>query len=310
MFPRPGRPPSTLGRHSKAESDSQRFAPRPSQMHQGRTQSRVFAHSLIFVQILSMTSSFSVIVGGPALLVAHVGSCLGRLPPVLWYPTRILRTFEAACIAMPTDLQARMVPKRELCHRHPNSPAAALDSRGRRGFQQRNRRLPLPQNQFSIAEKAVTLAGHRRHFANVPHPIYCGWKRSPPEPWQLGFLRKPTSRIARTNPLFTVLPATDAGTAAPPCGNESSAAGSECFTMLARWQAKRGHPRPKNTREGSLLVLKSPRVVVRAGGLEPPRPVRVCGFSYHFGFRRPAETGSWSGLSLHPSPSEVQVLPV
>ena len=26
--------------------------------------------------------------------------------------------------------------------------------------------------------------------------------------------------------------------------------------------------------------------VVRAGGLEPPRPVRVCGFSYHFGFRR------------------------
>jgi hypothetical protein len=28
--------------------------------------------------------------------------------------------------------------------------------------------------------------------------------------------------------------------------------------------------------------------VVRAGGLEPPRPVRVCGFSYHFGFRRPA----------------------
>jgi hypothetical protein len=28
--------------------------------------------------------------------------------------------------------------------------------------------------------------------------------------------------------------------------------------------------------------------VVRAGGLEPPRPVKVCGFSYHFGFRRPA----------------------
>jgi hypothetical protein len=27
-------------------------------------------------------------------------------------------------------------------------------------------------------------------------------------------------------------------------------------------------------------------LVVRAGGLEPPRPVRVCGFSYHFGFRR------------------------
>ena len=27
---------------------------------------------------------------------------------------------------------------------------------------------------------------------------------------------------------------------------------------------------------------------MRAGGLEPPRPVRVCGFSYHFGFRRPA----------------------
>ena len=25
---------------------------------------------------------------------------------------------------------------------------------------------------------------------------------------------------------------------------------------------------------------------MRAGGLEPPRPVRVCGFSYHFGFRR------------------------
>jgi hypothetical protein len=32
-------------------------------------------------------------------------------------------------------------------------------------------------------------------------------------------------------------------------------------------------------------------VVVRAGGLEPPRPVRVCGFSYHFGFRRTANGG-------------------
>ena len=25
---------------------------------------------------------------------------------------------------------------------------------------------------------------------------------------------------------------------------------------------------------------------MRAGGLEPPRPIKVCGFSYHFGFRR------------------------
>ncbi len=41
--------------------------------------------------------------------------------------------------------------------------------------------------------------------------------------------------------------------------------------------------------------------MVRAGGLEPPRPVRVCGFSYHFGFRRPAhgEFVVWT----FPSPS-------
>jgi hypothetical protein len=28
--------------------------------------------------------------------------------------------------------------------------------------------------------------------------------------------------------------------------------------------------------------------MVRAGGLEPPRPIKVCGFSYHFGCRRAA----------------------
>ena len=29
--------------------------------------------------------------------------------------------------------------------------------------------------------------------------------------------------------------------------------------------------------------------MVRAEGLEPSRPLAVCGFSYHFGFRRPAD---------------------
>jgi len=45
-------------------------------------------------------------------------------------------------------------------------------------------------------------------------------------------------------------------------------------------------PAPKHAR----MVPSWPKHVrvVRAGGLEPPRPVRVCGFSYHFGFRRPA----------------------
>ena len=36
-----------------------------------------------------------------------------------------------------------------------------------------------------------------------------------------------------------------------------------------------------------------------------PHGLAACGFSYHFGFRRPASAGSWSGLYLHHSPHEV-----
>ena len=49
---------------------------------------------------------------------------------------------------------------------------------------------------------------------------------------------------------------------------------------------KRAGSGPKTLQDGSILAPLR-EVVVRAGGLEPPRPVKVCGFSYHFGFRRP-----------------------
>ena len=49
-------------------------------------------------------------------------------------------------------------------------------------------------------------------------------------------------------------------------------------------------PAPKTLKDGSILAQLR-EVVVRAGGLEPPRPVMVCGFSYHFGFRRTANGG-------------------
>jgi hypothetical protein len=47
-----------------------------------------------------------------------------------------------------------------------------------------------------------------------------------------------------------------------------------------------GPVRPKTCQDGSTLHSLGEKVV-RAGGLEPPRPIRVCGFSYHFDFRRP-----------------------
>ena len=51
---------------------------------------------------------------------------------------------------------------------------------------------------------------------------------------------------------------------------------------------KRAGSGPKTLQDGSILAQLR-EVVVRAGGLEPPRPVKVCGFSYHFGFRRPVK---------------------
>ena len=41
--------------------------------------------------------------------------------------------------------------------------------------------------------------------------------------------------------------------------------------------------------------------LVPEAGIEPARPFRVEGFSYHFGFRRQRERCSWSGARLHPS---------
>jgi hypothetical protein len=65
---------------------------------------------------------------------------------------------------------------------------------------------------------------------------------------------------------------------------------------------------PRTRQDGSILAAHG-EDVVRAGGLEPPRPVRVCGFSYRFGFRRPASAGSWSGLSLHHSSMRFRCCP-
>ena len=39
--------------------------------------------------------------------------------------------------------------------------------------------------------------------------------------------------------------------------------------------------------------------MVPEAGIEPARPFRVEGFSYHFGFRRQRERCSWSGARLH-----------
>ena len=41
--------------------------------------------------------------------------------------------------------------------------------------------------------------------------------------------------------------------------------------------------------------------LVPEAGIEPARPFRVEGFSYHFGFRRQRERCSWSGARLHHS---------
>jgi hypothetical protein len=59
-----------------------------------------------------------------------------------------------------------------------------------------------------------------------------------------------------------------------------------CRSAL-RHRTKRGPKRPSPVPRMVPSWTKHVRVV-RAGGLEPPRPVRVCGFSYHFGFHRPA----------------------
>ena len=59
---------------------------------------------------------------------------------------------------------------------------------------------------------------------------------------------------------------------------------------------------------GATMVPSWPKHVrvVRAEGIEPPRPVRGCGSSYHFGFRRPTSGGFviWT----IPSPSLARVL--
>jgi len=44
---------------------------------------------------------------------------------------------------------------------------------------------------------------------------------------------------------------------------------------------KRAGSGPKTLQDGSILAPLR-EVVVRAGGLEPPRPLRVCGFSFRF----------------------------
>lgn len=41
--------------------------------------------------------------------------------------------------------------------------------------------------------------------------------------------------------------------------------------------------------------------LVPEAGIEPARPFRVEGFSYHFNFRRQRERRSWSGARLHHS---------
>ncbi len=64
-----------------------------------------------------------------------------------------------------------------------------------------------------------------------------------------------------------------------------SRASDKRINAIARFRAEAGRFRPKTGQDGSILASPRKRVV-RAGGLEPPRPVRVCGFSYHFGFRR------------------------
>ena len=48
---------------------------------------------------------------------------------------------------------------------------------------------------------------------------------------------------------------------------------------------------------------------MRAEGLEPSRTFKPCGFSSHFGFRRPAGAGSWSGLYLHHSYVRIRCCP-
>ena len=64
--------------------------------------------------------------------------------------------------------------------------------------------------------------------------------------------------------------------------------GKALHTFVCRSALQRRTKRAEAAQSGARMVPSwSKHVrVVRAGGLEPPRPVRVCGFSYHFGFRR------------------------
>ena len=64
--------------------------------------------------------------------------------------------------------------------------------------------------------------------------------------------------------------------------------GKALHTFVCRSALQRRTKRAEAAQSGARMVPSWPKHVrvVRAGGLEPPRPVRVCGFSYHFGFRR------------------------
>lgn len=67
-------------------------------------------------------------------------------------------------------------------------------------------------------------------------------------------------------------------------------AGRTLHTFVCGSALERRTKRAEAAQSGARMVPSWPKHVrvVRAWGLEPPRPVRVCGFSYHFGFRRPA----------------------
>ncbi len=68
----------------------------------------------------------------------------------------------------------------------------------------------------------------------------------------------------------------------------SAFAGRRLHTFVCRSALQHRTKRGPSAQSGARMVPSWPKHVrvVRAGGLEPPRPVRVCGFSYHFGFRR------------------------
>jgi hypothetical protein len=68
----------------------------------------------------------------------------------------------------------------------------------------------------------------------------------------------------------------------------SAFAGKRCIRSYseAPYSAGLSGPKRPSPVPGWFHAAQKHVRVVRAGGLEPPRPVRVCGFSYHFGFRR------------------------